>query len=79
MPTTGQISLTWTPVTGAATYNVYRSTTPGGEGATPFQTGLTSPAFTDTDVTSGVTYYYEVTAVDPFGESPDSSEVFASL
>src|SRR5262249_43082318 len=41
----GQVSLSWTAVAGAATYNVYRGTSPGGEGATPLTTGVTTPSF----------------------------------
>ena len=49
-----------------AGYNVYRSTSPGVSIAGPPLNGslLTSPSFTDSDVTDGVTYHYVVTAVD---------------
>ena len=70
------------------TYDVYRGTSAGGEAATPLATGLTTAAFTDTSVTTGTTYYYEVTSVDPgslatpsvapFGESARSNEVSAA-
>src|SRR5205807_6184744 len=36
------VSLSWTAPTGAKSFNVYRSTTPGGEGTTPFVTGVTT-------------------------------------
>ena len=74
----GQVALSWTAPTGAVSYNVYRSTTSGGEGATPYRTGITSPAFTDTGLTNGTTYYYQVTAVNGGGESPKSSQVSAT-
>src|SRR5262249_32728307 len=32
---TGVVSLTWSAVVGATSYNLYRGTSPGGEGATP--------------------------------------------
>jgi len=73
-----QVALTWNASVGAASYNIYRSTTSGGEGSTPFQTGMTSTSFTDTSVTNGTTYYYEVTAVNAAGESTKSSEVSAT-
>ena len=85
----GQVGLTWTAPPGAPdmTYNVYRGTSPGGEAATPVATGLTATSFTDTTLTAGATYYYEVTSVDPqslatpsvapFGESARSNEVSA--
>ena len=59
-------NLTWTipadggsPISG---YNVYRSTTPGGEGAVPFATvsGVSNNSFTDNTATGGTTYYYQV-------------------
>jgi fibronectin type 3 domain-containing protein len=76
-PGNGQVTVSWTAPTGAATFNVYKSTTRGGEGSTPYQTGLTTTSFTDTGLTNGSTYYYEVTAVDSGGESSLSSEVSA--
>ncbi len=74
----GQVNLTWTAPAGAVTYNIYRSTTSGGEGATPIQTGVTGTSFTDTGLTNGATYYYEVSAVDPGGESARSAEASAT-
>ncbi len=73
-----QVALAWNASTGAASYNLYRSTTPGGEGSTPYRTGLTTTAFTDTGLTNGITYYYQVTAVNAGGQSPKSSEAFAT-
>ncbi len=75
----GQINLTWNvPANnldpGRLTYNVYRGTTPGGEGATPIATALVSPAFIDSNVQSSVVYYYKVTALDTGGESATSNE-----
>ena len=72
-----QIVLPWTAVTGAASYNIYRSTTSGGEGSTPYQTGVTSSTFTDTGLTNGTTYYYEVAAVNSAGPSAASGEASA--
>ncbi len=68
------IQLSWTAPNGAVTYNVYRGTVSGGEGATPFITGVTSTSYQDVALTSGTTYYYTVTAVDPGGESALSPE-----
>jgi predicted phage tail protein len=60
--------------------NVYRATTPGGEGSTAYAT-LTSPVatYTDSSVTAGTTYYYEVTAVNCSGESSKSTEASALI
>jgi fibronectin type 3 domain-containing protein len=76
----GQISLSWTaPPAGAVSYNVYRGTSPGGEGSTPLATGLTATAFADATVAAGTTYYYQVTAVDSSGESARSAEASNAL
>lgn len=74
-PGDGQVSISWTTVTGAASYNVKRSATSGG----PYTT-LSSPTaspYTDTTVTNGTTYYYVVSAVNTAGESGNSGEVSA--
>jgi fibronectin type 3 domain-containing protein len=77
-PGNGQVALSWNASPTATSYNVYRSTSSGGEGATPYQTGVTSTSFTDTGLTNGTTYYYQITAVNAAGESPKSSEVSAT-
>jgi fibronectin type 3 domain-containing protein len=73
-----QVTLSWSASTGAASYNVYRALSSGGEGATPIATGLTGTSFSDTGLSNGTTYYYEVTAVNVSGESGKSSEVSAT-
>ena len=73
-----QVALTWTTSMGAFTYNVYRGTSSGGEGATPIATGITTTSFTNTGLTVGTTYFYKVTAVTPDGQSGFSQEVSAS-
>jgi hypothetical protein len=72
-----QVTLSWSASATATSYNVYRGTSSGGEGSTAFKTGLTTTSFTDASVTPGTKYYYQVTAVNSFGESPRSSEVVA--
>jgi thermitase len=72
------VTLSWTAVSGAATYNVYRATVAGGEGSSPYKTGLTTASFTDTGLTNGTTYFYKVSAVDSTAESAPSSEVSAT-
>ncbi len=76
-PASGQIQLQWTFEEGATSYQVYRGTTPGGEGATPLAT-VTSSSYTDSAVTSGVTYYYEITALTAGTQSARSSESSAN-
>ncbi len=73
----GKVVLTWSgPIGMVTSYNVYRGTTSGGE--TLYQSGLTSPTFTDLNVTPGTTYYYKVVAVNAAGDSAQSNEVSAS-
>ncbi len=74
----GSVILTWTPVSGAATYNVYRGTTPNGEVRLMVLAGPSSPPFVDLGLTNGATYYYKLTAVNANGESVRSAEVSVS-
>ncbi|MBY0522487.1 MAG: hypothetical protein K2R98_03780 [Gemmataceae bacterium] len=74
----GQVSLGWSAVNGATSYNVYRATSSGGEGGTPVATGVTGTSFSDTGLTNGITYYYQVTAVNGSGESFKSGEASAT-
>jgi fibronectin type 3 domain-containing protein len=70
-----QVDLNWSAQTAATSYNVYRSLSSGGGFSL-----LSSPAtagFTDTGVTAGTRYYYEVSAVNGNGEGPKSSVVSA--
>jgi fibronectin type 3 domain-containing protein len=73
----GQVSLSWKASSGASSYNIYRSTTSNGEGATPVSSGIKTTTFKDTGLTDGTTYYYEVTAVNTGGESSKSNEASA--
>lgn len=73
--TPGVATLSWLAVTGASTYKVFRSTTPGSYGAA-LATGLTGITYTDSTAANGTTYYYVVRAVTAGNvDSPDSSEV----
>ena len=71
----GSVALTWTAVTGAKSYNVYRSTTRVGPGTLLGNTA--SINYSDTSAVSGTTYYYYVTAVAGTLESIPSSKVVA--
>jgi hypothetical protein len=75
-PGNGQVTLRWNASSGASSYKLYRGTTSGGE--VLYQSGLTGTVFTDTGVTNGTTYYYQMSAVNSFGESGLSSEVAAT-
>jgi alpha-L-rhamnosidase len=72
----GQVTLTWNPVAGATGYDLKRSTVAGGPYVTIGE-DLTGTGFTDTNVFSGKTYFYVVSAGNPSVESGDSSEVSA--
>jgi fibronectin type 3 domain-containing protein len=73
----GSVALNWTASTGATSYNIYRGTAAGAEGATPIATTTTN-SYTDTGLTNGTTYYYKVAASDSAGTSAQSSEVSAT-
>jgi fibronectin type 3 domain-containing protein len=76
-PSTGQVALSWTAASGATSYNVERSTSSSG----PF-TSIAMPSgtsYTDTGVTAGSTYYYEVAGVNSAGTGPASSVVSATV
>jgi len=56
-------------------YKVYRGTTPGGEALLATLGNVLT--YTDSNVTNGQTYYYQVAATNAIGEGPKSSEVSA--
>ena len=72
----GQVTLTWSAVAGATSYNVKRSQSSGSETTTI--TNITGTSYTDTTVLNGQTYYYVVSAVNAGGEGPPSNEVSAT-
>ena len=58
----GNPRLTWDKIDGAEKYYVYRATSKSGD-YIRIKTTKTATSFTDTDVTSGKTYYYRVKAI----------------
>ena len=72
-PDNAQVSLLWNASTGAATYDVLRSTT-SGSGYTSVATGLTGTSYIDTGLTNDTAYYYVVTATNTGGTSANSNE-----
>ncbi len=69
----GQLVLTWSAVSGATSYKVYRSSTAGSQGT--LIATISNPTYNDTGLTNGTTYYYEVTAVDSSGESTPTPQI----
>ena len=73
----GQVELAWQPVSGAASYNVYRGSTPST--LAPLATGVVGTSFDDATAPNGTTNFYSVRAVDTGGaQSPDSLVVQAT-
>ncbi len=71
-----EIDLAWSPVAGATSYSIERSTTSGGPYTTVGTTATT--AFADTGLRPATAYYYVVKATDGSGGSTTSSEVSAT-
>ena len=72
----GSVSLGWTGSAGATSYNIYRGTSSGQ--LSEITSGVSGTSYLDSTVTDGTPYFYEVTAVDNFGESVPSNEVTAT-
>src|SRR5919109_139848 len=72
-----QINLSWTASSGAASYNVLRSTSSGGP-YTQIAGGVGTISYTDTTVTNGTTYFYVVQAVSSGGTSGNSNQASAT-
>jgi gliding motility-associated-like protein len=69
-----EIDLSWNTASGAATYNVKRSTVSGG----PYTTVANVPgtSYTDVNVSNGSPYYYVISSVGQTKESANSVEAF---
>lgn len=74
-----QVSLGWTSVSGATSYNLYWSTTAGVTPANGTKiAGVVGTLYTQSGLANGTTYYYVVTAVNAAGESAPSTLVSAT-
>jgi len=73
-----QITLSWTAVSGATSYNIYRGTAGGGESATPILTGVKLTSYINSGLTNGKAYYYKVAAMNSTGTSAMSNEATAT-
>jgi fibronectin type 3 domain-containing protein len=75
---TSQSTLMWSPMSYPATYNLYWATTPGVTTSTGTKLTNIVPPYLHTGLTTGTTYYYVLTAENPYsGESAASAEVSA--
>ena len=73
-----KITLSWAGSAYAESYNVKRSTTPGGPYTTLGVVGPKNLSYSDSGLTAGTTYYYVVSANNPGGEGADSTQVAAT-
>ncbi len=74
----GEVSLTWEAVAGAASYNLYRSPLTGGGYVKVNSVPLADTSYSDTGLRNAQAYFYVVTALDEWGnESGYSAEVSA--
>ena len=75
---TGQVTLTWTSVSNATSYNVYYATTSGVTKTNGTKISPAASPFVNTGLAAGTTYYYIVTAVNSTGESAASPQASAA-
>jgi hypothetical protein len=77
-PASVSATISWAPVAGATSYNLYWSTTSGVTRASGTRiAGVASP-YTHSGLSNGTTYYYVVTAVNANGESAASAQASAT-
>ena len=73
---TTSIALTWTAVTGAASYQIYRSAT-SSTSLTPFDTASTN-SYTDTNITADNTYFYSIQPINAVGLVGPASQAISA-
>ena len=66
--TVTSLTITWNPVSGATSYQLFRTNSYSGPFTDLIYSG-TGTTFTDTGLTSGNTYFYEIEATDSSGSS----------
>ncbi|CAK0769423.1 exported hypothetical protein [Gammaproteobacteria bacterium] len=73
-----QVTLKWSAVSGAISYNVYQGITAGGESTTAVKTGVVGTSVAITGLTNGTKYFFKIRAVNGGGTSALSNEVNAT-
>ena len=74
-----QATVSWSPVAGASSYNVYYGTSAGVTAATGTKVASSTASQVITGLLDGTTYFFVVTAVNAGGESIVSNEVNTTL
>ncbi|MGA2850053.1 MAG: glycoside hydrolase family 44 protein [Terracidiphilus sp.] len=75
----GTVTLTWNAAGGATSYNVLRSSSSTGTYASIGTVTTPAPTtFTNSGLTNGTTYYYEVSGTNSAGTGPASSPIAAT-
>src|SRR5689334_16963045 len=71
-PGNQQVTLSWNASAGAASYTISRALTSGG----PFGklASPTTTSYTDTGLSNGFIYYYEVSGTNSYGTSANSTQ-----
>jgi fibronectin type 3 domain-containing protein len=69
------VRLAWQAASGASGYDVFRSESKDGPFVKLNADPVTGLAFTDSDILSGVNYYYRVAAVNPGGSSKPTAAI----
>ena len=72
-----KVTITWSDVPGALSYNIYWSTNSGVSKETGTKIENVSSPYIHLGLTNNITYYYVVTAVTKYGEGLESDEVSA--
>lgn len=72
--TTSKVSLSWTTVSGADSYNIYRATSSNGVYEKVNTSVVTSSSYADDNLSANTRYYYKITSVSASTESATSEE-----
>jgi subtilase family serine protease len=75
----GTLSVNWSPSTGATSYSLFEGTSAGDEASTPVMTGMSGTSATVGNLTAGKQYFFTVSAIDPGGNSTQSTEASGTV